>query len=524
MTAKVLMVQGTGSSVGKSVIVAGLCRIFHQDGCQVAPYKSQNMALNSFVTREGKEMGRAQVVQAQAAGIDPHVDMNPVLLKPEADSRSQVVVMGKPAMTIKAAEYYRHTPALLRVALKALARLRDSYEVVVIEGAGSPAEINLREREIVNMRIALQARAPVLLVGDIDKGGVFASLVGTLALLEPAEKALVKGFIINKFRGDIGILQPGLRQLEHLTGLPVLGVVPYFRGFIVPEEDSVHSNVKRSPAPQSLRIAVIRLPRISNSTDFESLQQEEGVDLDYVESPSELGRPHLIILPGSKTTVADLKALRRSGLAAEIVNCARRGTPVVGICGGFQMLGRRICDTGRVESDETEALGLGLLDVTTTFAFEKTNRQARARVAVGKGLLAAMEGIEFGGYEIHMGLSRNKRATAPFTVLGGPEAGLAHPDGAISRDGMVFGTYIHGLFDDDVFRGAFLSGLRQHHGLPQVERKPFLVGEALYDRLAAELRQSLDIDRIYRILNENALAKMTNDQTIPHAPMAHHEG
>ena len=317
MTARVLMVQGTGSSVGKSIIVAGLCRIFRQDGRHVAPYKSQNMALNSFVTKDGKEMGRAQAVQAQAAGVEPDVDMNPILLKPEADARSQVVVMGKPAMTIKAWDYYLHTPGLLKTALKALERLRASYEIVVIEGAGSPAEINLREREIVNMRIALEAKSPVLLVGDIDKGGVFASLVGTLALLKPEEKALVKGFIINKFRGDIGILKPGLDELERLTGLPVLGVIPYFKGFIIPEEDARYE-LEKPQGAHVLRIAVIRLPHISNSTDYEALQQETGVNLYYVEAVSQLGSPHLIILPGSKTTISDLKALRQSGLATTL--------------------------------------------------------------------------------------------------------------------------------------------------------------------------------------------------------------
>ncbi|MDZ4245561.1 MAG: cobyric acid synthase [Dehalococcoidia bacterium] len=497
------MVQGTGSSVGKSVIAAGLCRIFRQDGWRVSPYKSQNMALNSFVTRDGKEMGRAQVVQAQAAGIEPQVDMNPILIKPEADSRSQVVVMGKPAMTIQARDYYKHTPELLKTALQALERLRAEYHIVVIEGAGSPAEINLRDREIVNMRIALHARAPVLLVGDIDKGGVFASLVGTLALLEPDEKKLVRGLIINKFRGDISILEPGLVQLEKITGLPVLGVIPYFRGFVIPEEDSLLGERERDTSAGSLRIAVVRLPRISNSTDFEALQQETGVNLYYVETVSEIGNPHLIIIPGSKTTVADLNYLRSSGLAGEIINRRKKGTPVVGICGGFQMLGTRILDPGHVESVESEVAGLGLLDITTTFTREKRTTQVHARVVSAKGLLANVAGMSFEGYEIHMGHSHNPGGDSevPFMVHKGRESAESHPDGALNQDGMVVGTYIHGFFDDASFRQNFLKGLRRHFQLPPVESRPFLTGDDVYDRLAMELRKSLNLPLIYEILD-----------------------
>lgn len=498
------MVQGTGSSVGKSIIVAGLCRIFRQDGRHVAPYKSQNMALNSFVTRDGKEMGRAQVVQAQAAGVEPNVDMNPILLKPEADAKSQVVVMGKPAMTIKAWDYYLHTPGLLKIALQALESLRASYDIVVIEGAGSPAEINLREREIVNMRIALEAKSPVLLVGDIDKGGVFASLVGTLALLEPAEKALVKGFIINKFRGDIGILKPGLDQLEKLTGLPVLGVIPYFKGFIIPEEDA-HYELDKPQGSDSLRIAVIRLPRISNSTDFEALQQEAGVHLYYVESVSQLGSPHLIVVPGSKTTINDLKVLRESGLAAGIVARANNGTAVIGICGGYQMLGTKILDPYHVEAKEDEVEGLGLLDVVTSFTKDKRTRQVRARVAGAKGLLDEMDGTAFSGYEIHMGQTSGSDISTPFFIEATPDGEVGHHDGAMSQNGLIMGSYIHGLFDDARFRRAFLNGLRRRYNLPPVEGRDFLVGDALYDRLAQEIRQSLNMDMVYRILNDRAI-------------------
>ncbi|MDP2727183.1 MAG: cobyric acid synthase, partial [Dehalococcoidia bacterium] len=319
------MIQGTASSVGKSVLVAALCRILRQDGYRVAPFKSQNMSLNSFVTREGGEIGRAQAVQAEAAGIEPHVDMNPILLKPEMDQRSQVVLLGKPLLTTPAREYYQHTPALWLEARAALARLMAAYEVVIIEGAGSPAEINLRDREIVNMRVAQEVGAPVLLVGDIDRGGVFASLVGTLALLEESEQKVIRGFIINKFRGDISLLQPGLEMLEERTGKPVLGVIPYYHDIVIAQEDSIFE-AKARPERVEVDIAVLYLPRISNSTDFEPLQQEEGVRVRYVRLPEELGRPDLVIVPGTKSTIADLVHLREKGLVAAVLRLVQEGT------------------------------------------------------------------------------------------------------------------------------------------------------------------------------------------------------
>ncbi|MDP2953159.1 MAG: cobyric acid synthase, partial [Chloroflexota bacterium] len=331
------MLQGTGSAVGKSVLVAALCRLFHQDGLRVAPFKAQNMALNSFVTREGGEMGRAQVVQAEAAGIEPTVDMNPILIKPEADARSQVVVLGKAAFTLPAWDYYRHTEELWVTVERSFRRLASDYDLVIIEGAGSPAEVNLREHEIVNMRVARMAGAPVLLVGDIDKGGVFASLVGTMAILRPVERRLVKGFIINKFRGDLRILKPGLDWLEEYTHRPVLGVVPYDHNLFINEEDSIQSPPPYQDGAGVVDIAVIRLPRISNSTDFEPLQAEPGVRVRYISHSHELGEPDALIIPGTKSTMADLAHLRRSGLADAILERAKAGTPVVGICGGFQM-------------------------------------------------------------------------------------------------------------------------------------------------------------------------------------------
>jgi adenosylcobyric acid synthase len=346
---KTLMIQGTTSSAGKSIMVAALCRIFRQDGYKVAPFKSQNMALNSYVTAEGGEIGRAQVVQAEAAGIAPTVDMNPILLKPTTDTGCQVIVLGKVARTISARDYYKYTPSLLETVSESFERLSAAYDIIVIEGAGSPAEINLKDREIVNMRIARMFKTPVLMVGDIDRGGVFASLVGTLELLDEEERELVKGLIINKFRGDVTLLESAIEYLEHRTGKPVLGVVPYFRDIRIAQEDSVYLDERpENAATGDLEIALIRLPHISNYDDFDPLE-EEGCKVNYVRQRFELGNPHLIILPGTKSTVADLAYLRDSGLAAGIIARAKAGTPVIGICGGYQMLGQKILDPQKVE-------------------------------------------------------------------------------------------------------------------------------------------------------------------------------
>ncbi|MCL0064510.1 cobyric acid synthase [Dehalococcoidia bacterium] len=495
MTAKTLMIQGTGSSVGKSIIVAALCRIMHQDGFRVAPFKSQNMALNSFVTRDGLEMGRAQVVQAEAAGIEPCVDMNPVLLKPEADAKSQVVVMGKPRMTVSARDYYKHTLDLFPIIEQSLARLRSQYDIVIIEGAGSPAEINLRRFEMVNMSIARIAQSPVLLVGDIDKGGVFASLVGTLVLLQGEERKMIKGFIINKFRGDISILQPGLDYLEEHTGIPVLGVVPYYHHIMINEEDSIYQGETGEWNRECrIDIAVIYLRHISNSTDFEPLQQEPGVRLRYITAPWQLGNPDLIIIPGSKSTIADLAHLKETGLAEAILSKARAGTPVIGICGGFQMLGNRIEDPQRVESEKTSIDGLGLLDIVTTFESEKTTHQVRARITAGEGLFRGLTGEDLTGYEIHMGQTLGGDAPPAFEItqrLGGDGN---HPDGAVGYDGMIFGTYLHGLFDNGRFRRGLLHNIKP---LEMQSEPP--TREEQYDELAMIVRQSLDMERIYRI-------------------------
>ena len=524
--ARTLMIQGTASSVGKSVLVAALCRIFRQDGYRVAPFKSQNMALNSFVTKEGGEIGRAQAVQAEAAGVEPSVDMNPILLKPEADHRSQVIVLGKVYKNLAAREYYGHTPHLLSVIESSLNRLRSQYDIIVIEGAGSPAEINLREREIVNMRVAQMAEAPVLLVGDIDRGGVFASLVGTLELLTEEERELVKGLIINKFRGDVSLLTPALDFVEKRTGKPVLGVVPFFKDIKVAQEDSVWLEEQHEVADgKSLDVAVIGLPHMSNYDDFDPFD-EMGCTVRYVADATQMGNPDLIILPGTKTTVADLSHIRARGLAAVVVRRARSGTPVIGICGGYQMLGRLIHDPAHVESAETTVEGLGLLDIETTFAATKTTTQVKAKVMADRGLLRGLGGVELTGYEIHMGQNSELRAQesevrnppargssplvrgttggheptpeAPFQITETPEGRASYLDGAASEDCHIFGSYIHGLFHNAVFTAALLDRLREKKGLSASEA-PLFDKEAQYDELARLVRGSLDMNKVYSI-------------------------
>lgn len=498
MTAKVIMIQGTGSSVGKSILVAALCRIFKQDGFSVAPYKSQNMSLNSYVTRDGGEMGRAQVVQAEAAGVEPSVDMNPILLKPEADARSQVVLMGKPAMTLPAGEYYLHTPELLRAAEESLSRLRSRYDIVVIEGAGSPAEINLKQCEIVNMCIAKLADAPVLLVGDIDKGGVFAHLVGTLALLDDDENRYIKGFIINKFRGDISLLKPGLDELERITSLPVLGVIPYYHDIFIDEEDSVRRDTP-SKAVADIDIAVIHLQHISNSTDFEPLQREQGVTVRYIKHAKDMGHPDAIILPGSKSTISDLQRIRDIGIADAIVRSARSGVLVIGICGGFQMLGNKIDDPLHTESDHDSVAGLNLLDVVTTFAKRKTTWQVCATCSCKRGIFRGLSNEKVGGYEIHMGQTLGDNISPAFRIISRGDRRANHLDGAVSADGNIVGTYIHGLFDNESVRRCLLSNLRKMKGVNR-ETQPFTLSkDSEYDKLAALVRSSLDMNLIYKI-------------------------
>lgn len=510
MTALTVMVQGTASSVGKSLLCAALCRMFQRRGLRVAPFKSQNMALNSFATLDGGEIGRAQAVQAEAARVVPTVDMNPILLKPEGDARSQVVVLGKPVGSLSARDYYAFRAELKDVIAGALGRLREAHDVVVIEGAGSPAEINLKDRDIVNMHVARLADAPVLLAGDIDRGGVFAALVGTMALLEPDERARVAAFVINKFRGDLRLLAPGLDMLTERTGVPVLGVVPYLKHLRIADEDSVALEERRRRGPAGagqLDIAVIRLPRISNYDDLEPLEHERGVVVRFIERPDEIEGADLVVVPGTKSTMADLGWLRASGLADAVAARARRGGWTLGICGGCQMLGGSIEDPEGVESAERQAQGLGLIDVRTVFERTKRTAQVRARLAGGSFLGAAGTAgerrgeAELSGYEIHMGrVERTGGAAAAFEIRSRSGRAEAALDGAVSADGAVVGTMIHGIFENDGLRRSLLAALRERKGLPAPTGEPAIPSRhEEYDRLATAVEESLDralLDRI----------------------------
>lgn len=503
-----VMVQGTASDVGKSVLVAGLCRVFMQDGYRCAPFKSQNMALNSGITARGEEMGRAQIFQAEAAGIEPDVRMNPVLLKPTSDRQAQVVLMGKVACNMDAATYHQYKPQLQQQISEVYHSLASEYDVMVLEGAGSPAEINLRDRDIVNMGMAAIAGAPVLLVADIDRGGVFAAIYGTLALLQPEEKARVKGVIINKFRGDISLLQSGLEQIEALTGVPVLGVVPWLNIDLEDEDGVALQNGKYGPAAggHALDIAVIQLPHIANFTDFNALVAQPDVGLRYVSHPAALAGADLVILPGSKNTLGDLQWLQQSGLAAALQAQHQAGVPIIGICGGYQMLGKHIVDG--VESGVEQMAGLGLLDVETQFAPQKITTQVAAiSQPVLPGLLSHCAEHALAGYEIHMGTTRLGSEAQPFARIalrnGQPDNTF---DGAVNLAGNVLGSYIHGLFDSGPFCRALLNELRLRKGLA-VYDGPLLDyadhKQRQFDILADTLRENIDMKRLYRIMSEH---------------------
>ena len=488
-----IMVQGTMSGAGKSLLCAALCRIFAQDGWRVAPFKSQNMALNSFVTRDGLEMGRAQVVQAQAAGVEPDVRMNPILLKPSSDIGSQVIVNGEVRGQMPAAEYFRRKKQLIPDILAAYNSLAEDFDIIVIEGAGSPAEINLKADDIVNMGLAKLVDAPVLLAGDIDRGGVFAQLYGTVALLEPEERARIAGLVINKFRGDVDILRPGLAMLEEKTGLPVLGVVPYLH-VEIEDEDSLSERLNVRDAVKPLDVAVIRLPHISNFTDFIPLEQHELLGVRYVQRARELGAPDLVILPGTKNTMEDLLWLRQSGLEAAVRRLAQAQTPVLGVCGGYQMLGQTLDDPAGTESGKPMSLaGLGLLPTRTTFDAQKRRTQVRA-VALG----APFAGARMTGYEIHNGRT---------TVNGEPFCRLADgtPEGCVCKN--VFGTYLHGLFDSGELTQALVKLLCARKGISPRETRPTSMAEyrqAQFDLLADGVRKALDMGAVYRAMGMNA--------------------
>ena len=483
--AKNIMIQGTMSNAGKSLLCAGLCRILKQAGYRVAPFKSQNMALNSFITKDGGEMGRAQVVQAEAAGIDPDVRMNPILLKPTTDVGSQVIVAGQVQGNMRAMEYYRKKQAYIPAILEAYNSLAAENDIIVIEGAGSPAEINLKQEDIVNMGLARLVDAPVLLVGDIDRGGVFAQLYGTVALLEEDERARIKGTIVNKFRGDRSILEPGIQILEQLCGVPVVGVIPYTH-VDIDDEDSLTERFARTTERKLLDIAVIRLPRISNFTDFAPFEGYANVSLRYVERVSDLHSPDMILLPGTKSTIADLKWLRQSGLEAAIQKAASAGTLIFGICGGYQMLGRTVCDPEQVESaGTTEIQGLGLLDMDTVFLGEKVQAQVSGTFTGVTGILSILNGMDYTGYEIHMG--RSQEQLPP-----------------LQEKGNVYGSYIHGIFDAPGVSDEILRAICTQKGLDFAALGTFDLQEykeRQYDLLADAVRGGLDMDLVYRIIN-----------------------
>ncbi len=479
--AKKLMVLGTCSNAGKSLIVAGICRILKNRGYRVAPYKSQNMALNSFITDDGLEMGRAQVVQAEAAGIRPDVRMNPILLKPNSDTGSQIILYGEVYGNYTASTYYEEKEFFEKEAVKALEELEKDFDYIIMEGAGSASEINLKDKDIVNMGLAKKVGAPVIIVGDIDRGGVFGSLAGTMLLFDDEERALVKGVIINKFRGNLDILKPGLDMIEDIIERPVLGVVPFMK-VDIDDEDSLAMKDRGSVSHNLIDIAVIRTPRISNFTDFNALEHMDGVGVRYVESPRDIGNPDLIIIPGTKSTMGDLRWLRESGMETRVQKHASQGKPVIGICGGYQMLGKHLKDDYGVEGGG-EMEGIGLLPHTTEFTKEKVRKAQIGKLAKVDGMFAGVSGLEYEGYEIHMGISPGF--------------------GNIINNGNVYGTYIHGIFDRGEISKEVISSLMKAKGIDAgdietVDMEEYK--EKQYEILGENLEKAIDMDRLLDIL------------------------
>ena len=505
--AKAIMVQGTTSNAGKSLIAAALCRIFKQDGYKVAPFKSQNMALNSFITHEGLEMGRAQVMQAEAAGIEPSVLMNPILLKPTGDTGSQVIVKGEVLDNMPAREYYAFKKELRPVVEQTYAQLAAENDIIVIEGAGSPAEINLKADDFVNMGMAKIAKAPVVIVGDIDRGGVFASLYGTVALLDDDERALVKATLINKFRGDVTLLEPGLEQLRGLTGVPVLGVVPYLRGLDIDDEDSLSARIEATDnTGKPVDVAVIRLPHVSNFTDLNALERYPQVGVRYVERPEQLGNPHMVVLPGTKNTMDDLAWLRRVGLELPIKVLAESGTIVLGICGGYQMLGERISDPNGVEAGGMMD-GMRLLPTVTVFNEDKRRSRVTATLSRFSSELGPLGGTTLEGYEIHNGsttlLGFDPGRVGPFSLLKFEDGRHVEPDGCVANS--VIGTYCHGLFDGGSFAPGLVRMLCERAGVEPAgfpEESLADYKDRQYNDLAEAVRRSCDMDLLRKIVEE----------------------
>jgi adenosylcobyric acid synthase len=499
--ARALMFCGTASDVGKSILTAGFCRSLVRRGLTVAPFKSQNMSNNSFVTPEGGEVGRAQAMQAQACMIPPHTDMNPVLLKPNSDTGSQVVVQGRPVANMNVREYDSYKPQALERIRESFQNLRQAFDFIVLEGAGSISEINLKDNDIANLKIALMARCPVILVADIDRGGVFAQIAGTLDLLDPVERSYIKGVIINKFRGDASILTPGIDFIQERTGVPVLGVLPWLPELCLPAEDSVilSQEAKRAAIKDGRQISVgiIRLPRISNFTDFDRLQAESDVILSYIRKPEQLEGLDLLIIPGSKSTISDLIFLKEGGLFDAIA--AFRGR-IIGICGGYQMLGRRVLDPERVESSLPEADGLSLLPVETTMLSDKETHQAWACLERAGKSIAPDCNDELSGYEIHMGKTDYTDTPRPFArIFRRGDGDVDVLDGCVSADGRVFGTYLHGIFDNARFRDSYLNGIRSEKGMPlqREETRPPVADP--FDLLSGHMEQHLDMAKLLEI-------------------------
>ncbi len=505
--AKSIMLQGTSSNVGKSVLCTALCRIFKEDKFKVAPYKAQNMALNSYVTIDGGEIGRAQGAQAEAAGVDAAVEMNPILIKPKQDMEAQIIVMGKPYKDMSAKAYRaEYLPKAVGLVKDCIDSLKDKYEVIVIEGAGSPAEVNLKDRDIVNMKTAELADSPVLLVADIDRGGVFASLVGTLELLEPEERDRVAGFIINKFRGDIDLLKPGLEFIEEKTGKPVLGVIPYLHQHGIDQEDSVSLQERRKQDSENadIEIAVIELPRISNFTDVNVLYEVPGVNIRYVKKGEKIGNPDVVILPGTKNSIMDLLYLKEEGYFEEIKNLAYNGKWIVGICGGYQMLGNLLHDPEGTEAGLGSIEGLGLLDMETSFYPQKSTHQVQAKIVNNNGFWKSIQGSTVKGYEIHMGTAEFGDKVNPLVRIilrSGEETDVN--DGAASLDGKIFGTHLHDFFNNTNFLVNWINCIRSEKNLELLEEKNFDFArrEEAYSKIAANVRKNIDMKALYEIMN-----------------------
>ncbi len=500
MSAKSIMIMGTMSSAGKSFVTAGLCRIFHQDGYQTVPFKAQNMALNSYVTQDGLEMGRAQVMQAEAAEVEPDVRMNPILLKPTSNCNSQVIVNGEIYGMMDAVTYYQKKKEMIPYIMKAYDSLAKENDIIVLEGAGSPAEINLKNEDIVNMRMAKMSNSPVLLVGDIDRGGVFASLYGTIMLMDEEERHHIQGILINKFRGDISILEPGLKMLEELTKIPVLGVIPYAK-IDLDDEDSVAERLLKNKKSQGAKLdfAVIRVPRISNFTDFKVFDRFSAVSVRYVENVCELGEPDVIFLPGTKNTMADLKWMRQNGLEDAIYKQHEKGIMIFGICGGFQLLGEKLFDPDGVE-EGGEMRGIGLLETETIFLPQKRRTRVCGEICCKTGILREMQKKQVSGYEIHMGKTIPGKKALPFTVLDSGEA-----NGYMNENGTVYGTYLHGFFDNEYTAQLFVQLLLKRKGMDFGFLKMDSMEEykaEQYNKLAMLIRENVDMKKIYQILQQ----------------------